>query len=77
MDIWGDEFLLNFFEVTINNRLFIIFQFMWDKRPERKEDDEFEITDTPPFDTPVVGWNPDPEEDEPIDEDEFDQEFTV
>ncbi len=26
----------------------------------------FEITDTPPFDTPVVGWNPDPEEDEPI-----------
>jgi S-DNA-T family DNA segregation ATPase FtsK/SpoIIIE len=50
---------------------------VWAKRPERKEEEEFEITDTPPFDTPVVGWNPDPEEDEPIDEDEFDQEFTV
>jgi len=49
---------------------------MWAKRPERKEE-EFEVTDTPPFDTPVVGWHPDPEEDEPIDEDEFDQEFTV
>ena len=50
---------------------------IWAKRPERKEEEEFEITDTPPFDSPVVGWNPDPEEDEPIDEDEFDQEFTV
>jgi DNA segregation ATPase FtsK/SpoIIIE, S-DNA-T family len=53
-----------------------LFSWMWAKRPERKEE-EFEITDTPPFDTPVVGWHPDPEEDEPIDEDEFDQEFTV
>ena len=53
-----------------------LFSWMWAKRPERTEE-EFEITDTPPFDSPVVGWNPDPEEDEPIDEDEFDQEFTV
>ena len=34
MDVWGDEFLLNFFEVTINNKLFILFQIMWDERPE-------------------------------------------
>jgi S-DNA-T family DNA segregation ATPase FtsK/SpoIIIE len=54
-----------------------LFSWVWAKRPERKEEEEFEITDTPPFDTPVVGWNPDPEEDEPIDEEEFDQEFTV
>ena len=59
-----------------------LFSWIWDKRPERK-DEEFEITDTPPFDSPVVGWHPDPEEpedpeeDEPIDEDKFDQEFTV
>jgi S-DNA-T family DNA segregation ATPase FtsK/SpoIIIE len=53
-----------------------LFSWIWSKRPERKEE-EFEITDTPPFDTPVVGWHPDPEEDEPIDEEEFDQEFTV
>ena len=55
-----------------------LFSWMWSKRPERTEE-EFEITDTPPFDTPVVGWHPDsdPEEDEPLDEDEFDQEFTV
>ena len=55
-----------------------LFSWMWSKRPERTEE-EFEITDTPPFDTPVVGWHSDsdPEEDEPLDEDEFDQEFTV
>ena len=53
-----------------------LFSWIWSKRPERTEE-EFEITDTPPFDTPVVGWHPDPEEDEPLDEDEFDQEFTV
>ena len=53
-----------------------LFSWMWSKRPERTEE-EFEITDTPPFDTPVVGWHSDSEEDEPLDEDEFDQEFTV
>ena len=52
-----------------------LFSWIWNKRPERTEQ-EFEITDTPPFDTPVVAWHNDPAEDE-IDEDEFDQEFTV
>jgi len=53
-----------------------LFSWIWNKRPERTEE-EFEITDTPPFDTPVVAWHQDPEEDEAIDENEFDQEFTV
>jgi S-DNA-T family DNA segregation ATPase FtsK/SpoIIIE len=52
-----------------------LFSWIWNKRPERTEQ-EFEITDTPPFDTPVVAWHDDPADDE-IDEDEFDQEFTV
>ncbi len=49
------------------------------KRPERNEE-EFEISDTPPFETPVVAWHQDePEEnlEEDIEEAEFDQEFTV
>ena len=53
-----------------------LFSWIWAKRPERTEE-EFEITDTPPFDSPVVGWHQDPEEDEALDENEFDQEFTV
>jgi S-DNA-T family DNA segregation ATPase FtsK/SpoIIIE len=56
-----------------------LFSWIWNKRPERTEE-EFEITDTPPFDSPVVGWNSDPDDvqdDEPLDEDEFDKEFTV
>ena len=53
-----------------------LFSWIWAKRPERTEE-EFEITDTPPFDSPVVGWHQDSEEDEAIDENEFDQEFTV
>ena len=63
---------------AVLTKIAALFSWMWAKRPERKEEEEeFEVTDTPPFDTPVIGWNPDPEEDEPIDEDEFDQEFTV
>jgi len=53
-----------------------LFSWIWAKRPERTEE-EFEITDTPPFDSPVVGWHQDSEEDEALDENEFDQEFTV
>jgi DNA segregation ATPase FtsK/SpoIIIE, S-DNA-T family len=52
-----------------------LFSWIWNKRPERN-DDLFEVTDTPPFDTPVVAWHEDPADDE-IDENEFDQEFTV
>jgi len=54
-------------------------RWLWSKRPERVErDDDFEITDTPPFETPVVAaWNePEPEEEE-LDEATFDEEFTV
>jgi S-DNA-T family DNA segregation ATPase FtsK/SpoIIIE len=46
------------------------------KRPDRSEE-EFEITDTPPFETPVVAdWNKQ-QEDEELDEESFDEEFTV
>ena len=46
------------------------------KRAQRAEED-FEISDTPPFDSPVVGWNQGDEVDEPLDEEAFDEEFTV
>jgi S-DNA-T family DNA segregation ATPase FtsK/SpoIIIE len=45
---------------------------LWSKRPVREEK-EFEISDTPPFESPVVAWN----QEEEIDEQEFDEEFTV
>lgn len=55
-------------------------QWLWSKRPERAEkiEEEFEITDTPAFDTPIVAaWNePEPDEEE-LDEESFDEEFTV
>ena len=54
---------------------------IWSKRPERAErvEESFEITDTPPFESPVVAaWNaPANEEDEELDEDSFDEEFPV
>ncbi|CAN2207146.1 FtsK DNA segregation ATPase FtsK/SpoIIIE and related proteins [Candidatus Nanopelagicaceae bacterium] len=53
----------------------VIATWIWSKKPTREEDD-FEITDTPPFETPVVAWHEDePEED--LEEAEFDEEFTV
>ena len=55
-------------------RLKVIAIWLWSKRPERSEK-EFEISDTPPFESPVVGWNQEP--DDEIDEEEFDEEFTV
>jgi S-DNA-T family DNA segregation ATPase FtsK/SpoIIIE len=61
---------------TVLTKIAALFAWIWNKRPERTEE-KFEISDTPPFDTPVVGWHPDPEEDEILDEEEFDQEFTV
>ncbi len=48
---------------------------LWSKRRQR-EDDGFEITDTPPFETPVVAWNQHADEEE-LDEESFDEEFTV
>ena len=54
------------------------FIWLWSKRPQREES-EFEITDTPPFETPVVAWNHHADEvaEEELDEEEFDEEFTV
>ncbi|NCX37902.1 MAG: DNA translocase FtsK [Actinobacteria bacterium] len=53
---------------------------LWAKRPERPlKVEDFEITDTPPFETPIVAaWNEPVEEDEEeLDEESFDEEFTV
>ena len=55
-------------------RIKVLFIWLWSKRPRRRES-EFEISDTPPFESPVVAWNQ--EADEDIDEEEFDEEFTV
>jgi S-DNA-T family DNA segregation ATPase FtsK/SpoIIIE len=52
---------------------------IWSKRPERSEKVEvdFEVTDTPPFESPVVAqWNT-PADDEELDEESFDEEFPV
>ena len=59
-------------------RLKVIAIWLWSKRPERTEK-EFEISDTPPFESPVVGWNQvaDEEDESDLDEEEFDEEFTV
>jgi S-DNA-T family DNA segregation ATPase FtsK/SpoIIIE len=53
----------------------VIGLWIWSKKPVR-EDDDFEISDTPPFESPVVAWHEDEPEEE-IEEAEFDQEFTV
>ena len=46
------------------------------KRPDRSEE-EFKVTNTPPFETPVVAeWNKHKDEEE-LDEESFDEEFTV
>ena len=47
------------------------------KRPDRSEE-EFEVTDTPPFETPVVAeWNKHKDDEEELDEESFDEEFTI
>ena len=60
---------------TVANRIKVIAVWAWSKKPQRREE-EFEISDTPPFETPVVAWHAEDEEEE-IDESEFDEEFTV
>ncbi len=62
-------------------RLSSVSKWLWSKRPEREEkvEEEFEITDTPAFDTPIVAGlseEEDEEEDE-LDEESFDEEFTL
>ncbi|MFZ4123209.1 MAG: DNA translocase FtsK 4TM domain-containing protein [Candidatus Planktophila sp.] len=66
------------------SRISSAFRWLWDRKPERRmSEEEFEISETPPFDSPVVAqWNAAPEEDEEdeeeeLDEEEFDEEFTV
>lgn len=54
----------------------VLVTWLWSKRPQRSEE-VFEVTDTPPFETPVVGWPHDEPEEEEIEESEFDQEFTL
>ncbi len=58
----------------IGIRIKVIAIWLWSKRPARNNED-FEISDTPPFESPVVAWNQ--ETDDEIDEHEFDEEFTV
>jgi S-DNA-T family DNA segregation ATPase FtsK/SpoIIIE len=58
-------------------RIKVIARWLKSKRPVREEED-FEISDTPPFETPVVAWHEDePEIEDEIEEAEFDEEFTV
>ena len=54
-------------------RLKVISLWLWSKKPSRRKE-EFEISDTPPFESPVVAWN---QAEDEIDEEEFDEEFTV
>lgn len=60
-------------------RISSAFSWAWDKRPERiGRDEDFEVTDTPPFETPVVAeWNAHEDDEEELDEEAFDEEFTV
>jgi DNA segregation ATPase FtsK/SpoIIIE, S-DNA-T family len=59
-------------------KLKVILLWLWSKKPARNED-KFEISDTPPFESPVVAWNQSQDEvdENEIDEEEFDEEFTV
>ena len=60
-------------------RIGITSTWLWSKRPERRIKEEvFEVSDTPPFESPIVSaWNEPPPEEEELDEDSFDEEFTV
>ena len=60
-------------------RIGITSTWLWSKRPERRiKEEAFEVSDTPPFESPIVSaWNePSPDEEE-LDEESFDEEFTV
>ena len=62
-------------------RISSVSKWAWSKRPEREEkvEEEFEITDTPAFDTPIIAGLSDEEdeEEEELDEESFDEEFTI
>ena len=58
-------------------RISSVSKWAWSKRPEREEkvEEEFEITDTPAFDTPIIAGLSDEEdeEEEELDEESFDE----
>ena len=60
-------------------RIGITSTWLWSKRPERRiKEEAFEVSDTPPFESPIVSaWNEPPPEEEELDEESFDEEFTV
>jgi S-DNA-T family DNA segregation ATPase FtsK/SpoIIIE len=60
------------------SRISNVFVWLWDRKPARRESNEdFEISETPPFESPLVAeWNA-PADEEELDEEEFDEEFTV
>ena len=65
-------------------RISSVSKWLWAKRPEREEkvEEEFEITDTPAFDTPIVAGlsqeeDEENEEEDVLDEESFDEEFTL
>ena len=62
---------------SLFTRMKTITSWMWSKRPERPiKVEDFEVTDTPPFESPIVAaWNQ--PEDEELDEESFDEEFTL
>jgi len=60
---------------SVVSRIKVIAIWLKSKRRVREEED-FEISDTPPFETPVVAWHGDAPEEE-LEEAEFDEEFTV
>ena len=57
----------------IGMRIKVLAIWLWSKKRSRKNVD-FELSDTPPFESPVVAWNA---QDDEIDEEDFDEEFTV
>jgi len=61
------------------SRISGVLRWLWDRKPARREsDEEFEISETPPFESPVVAdWNSAQDDEEELDEEEFDEEFTV
>lgn len=61
---------------SVATRIKVLSIWLWSKRPDRNEE-EFEISDTPPFESPVVAWNAPDEDEEELDEEGFDEEFTV
>jgi len=61
------------------SRIGLTSTWLWSKRPERRiKEEPFEVSDTPPFESPIVtAWNEPSPDDEELDEDSFDEEFTV